>query len=88
MTMKIKSVTDMIALLCKAPRTVQELEGLTDMHRSGIHLWLSHLHAEGLIYIKQYHRVASGPPPAVYAWQPASAPLVCQQPDAVKGGGA
>jgi predicted transcriptional regulator len=51
-------IVDMLGLLVRAPRTVDELSELTGMDRTTIHWWLHMLMEEHLIQRKNFGRVA------------------------------
>jgi predicted transcriptional regulator len=57
---------DMVALLVKAPRTVDELAGLTKLDRTTIYRWRDALIGEGLVCVKG--RTPSGA--RIYVWDP------------------
>jgi predicted transcriptional regulator len=56
----------MVALLVKAPRTVDELAGLTKLDRTTIYRWRDALIGEGLVRAKG--RTPSGA--RIYVWDP------------------
>jgi predicted transcriptional regulator len=56
----------MVALLVKAPRTVEELASLTNLNRTTIYRWRDALIGEGLVRAKG--RTPSGA--RIYVWDP------------------
>jgi DNA-binding transcriptional ArsR family regulator len=62
-------IVDMLGLLVRAPRTVDELSELTGMDRTTIHWWLHMLMEEHLIQRKNFGRVARH---YRYFWSPPS----------------
>jgi hypothetical protein len=85
----IRSVTEVVALLMKQPRTMPELIDATGRNSNrgwnrNISLTIKALHGEGLIYVQMYRRQygVSGPSVAVWAWQPS----VCAMEDAQRPG--
>ena len=81
----VDRMADVVALLCKAPRTVPEIQGLLGVGHgnaeSAVREFVAALHGEGLVYIvgtrpPQGRSSSGGHEALVYGWQPTIQPVV------------
>lgn len=67
----IRKILDVLALLRKQPRTLEQLVDLTEMSPAAIKGYLQAARDEGFVYVLERRRVPRrGPRTPVFAWQP------------------
>lgn len=65
------SAADLVLLLMKAPRTVQELSRVTRMQAQAVRCYVKAFHAQGLVYVHGRKKEREGGNyPSLYAWNP------------------
>lgn len=65
-----RNVAELVALLTKKPRTVEELMPLVDITERTLRAWLRAFTDEGLLRVDRPRNGAPGVSPAVYHWDP------------------
>jgi hypothetical protein len=65
-----QNIAELVAMLVKKPRTVEELMPLTHMTERTLRAWLRAFIDEGLLRVDRPRNGAPGVSPAVYHWKP------------------
>ena len=65
-----QNIAELVAMLVKKPRTVEELTPLIDRKERTLRAWLRAFPDEGLLQIERPRSGDPGVSPAVYHWKP------------------
>lgn len=65
-----QNIAELVAMLVKKPRTVEELTPLIDMKERTLRAWLRAFIDEGLLRVDRPRNSAPGVSPGVYHWHP------------------